>query len=398
MYTLVALFATFIFLYSLFEKRLEKVWISGSMLAVGLGILLGTFFDLMEFEIGVEPLKVLAELALALVLFTDAAHTNLRVLEHNLGIPSRLLAIGLPLSLLLGILVGWILFPGFIWIELALLATILAPTDAALGKAVVVNEKVPSRIREGLKVESGLNDGICVPILFLLVALLEMNAGQIDLNFGLELFARQIGIGLIAGMAITYLADLLIHRAIDKHEISPSWKPIVIIALVVALFAFAQILEGSGFIACFVGGILYGKINQQDKAHLLESAEGAGDTLGLLTWFLFGIISPSGLIKGFSWEVLVYALLSLTLIRMLPVFLSLLRTDNNIQERLFMGWFGPRGLASVVFLLIITEIELPHQETLVATVILTVLLSILAHGISASPLVHRLRTSPPISS
>ncbi len=161
----------------------------------------------------------------------------------------------------------------------------------------------------------------------------------------------------------------------------------------VALFAFAQILEGSGFIACFVGGILYGKINQQDKAHLLESAEGAGDTLGLLTWFLFGILAPSGLIKGFSREVLLYALLSLTLIRILPVFLSLLRTDNNMQERLFMGWFGPPGLASVVFLLIITEIELPHQETLEATVIFTVLLSILAHGISATPLVNRLKPS-----
>ncbi len=388
MYVIFAMVASFIFLFSLLESRLERIWISGPMLAVVLGILFGSLVRLMDFEIENESLKTLAELALALVLFTDAAHTNLTVLQHNLGLPSRLLGIGLPLTILLGILIGFAVFPDFLWVELALLATILAPTDAALGKPVVVNEKVPPQIREGLKVESGLNDGIAVPVLFLLIAVFEMNSGVGNLSFGVELFAKAIGTGIITGVAITYLADQLIHYAEKENWISASWKPMVIIALVFSIFAIAQLLEGSGFIAAFVGGILYGKINQKDKGGLLRAAEGTGDSLGLVTWFLFGMVSIGQVVSGFSWTALLYAILSLTVIRIVPVFIALLNTNHSTRERLFMGWFGPRGLASIVFLLIIMELRLPNLEPINSAICLTIILSIFAHGLSAQPLIN----------
>jgi NhaP-type Na+/H+ or K+/H+ antiporter len=385
--------ALFILVYSMLAIRLEKTILNGPLLAMLFGLLAGpSLFELLNIKVSAEAYRVIAELALALVLFTDAANTNQKVLDKNIKIPARLLLIGLPLTILFGGLAGFMIFKGYSWIELGILATMLAPTDAALGKAVVTNPKVPSKIRESLNVESGLNDGISVPILFLLMALFESSSGSdLNIGFGLGLFVKEIGIGLIVGLVLTYLGIRLANFASKKGWISSSWKTLIIIALAFSCFTLAQISGGSGFIACFTGGLLYGRINKKYKLDLLVPAEGAGDMLSLITWLIFGSMIIALFAPHFTWEVILYALLSLTIIRMLPVAISLIGTKIKTKEVLFMGWFGPRGLASIVFAIIILDIHLPHKETIILAVACTIMMSIVLHGITANPFINSLK-------
>jgi len=388
-YQNVLIFVSFILVYSLIAKRIEKTLLSGPLLAVIVGLVTGPLLlNLIVVRVEAEGYKVIAELALALVLFTDASNTNIQELKKSAYIPTRLLLIGLPLTIVLGMLGGGIVFKGFSWIELGILATLLAPTDAALGKPVVTNRSVPSKLRESLNVESGLNDGICVPVLFLFIAFLSAQTGEdVRFSFGLLLFAKQIGIGLVAGLVITFIGDRFINYAQKHGWISKSWETAVIVALAFGCFTAAQIAGGSGFIACFTGGLLYSTINRTYKHDILEEAEGIGDTLSMLTWVIFSSVVIAANLRSFTWDILIYALLSLTIIRMLPVLISLIKSGTSVKEKLFIAWFGPRGLASIVFAIIILDIGLPHQKTIVLTAACTILLSIILHGLSANPFI-----------
>jgi sodium/hydrogen antiporter len=388
-YQNVLIFAAFIFIYSLIAKRIEKSAFSGPFLAVIVGLVTGPLLlNLIVIKVEIEGYKVIAELALALVLFTDAANTNIWEMRKYASVPTRLLLIGLPLTILLGMAGGGIIFKGFSWIELGILATLLAPTDAALGKPVVTNQSVPSKLRESLNVESGLNDGICVPVLFLFIALFTTQTGEgVRFSYGLALFARQIGIGLVAGLGITYIGDKIVNYSQMHGWISKTWETVVIVTLAFSCFTAAQIAGGSGFIACFTGGLLYSTINRKYKHDILEEAEGIGDTLSLFTWVIFSSVIIAAKIRYFTWDVIIYALLSLTIIRIIPVLISLVKTGIPWKEKLFIGWFGPRGLASIVFAIIVFDIELPHKDTIILSGICTILLSIILHGFTANPFI-----------
>jgi len=392
MYEDLSFLAAFVFLYSITCGGLERTPINGAIVFTAFGLAFGSLgLGFLTLDVGAEGLNTLAELTLALVLFTDAANANLSVLKKAFHIPQRLLLIGLPLTILLGFGVGVLLFGGLTLFEIAILATMLAPTDAALGKAVVTNESVPADIRESLNVESGLNDGICVPILFLFLALAtDSTAEGSTLQLAMTLVAQQIGIGVAVGVGLTVLGRWLLKLAADRGWITESWRQLPVAALAVACFAVAQHLGGSGFIACFAGGLLFGGIAKSHKQALLLSAEGTGDTLALITWVVFGAAVVGQAIGHLSWEAVLYALLSLTVVRMLPVFLVLTGMNLRADEKLFMGWFGPRGLASIVFAVIVMDKHLPGGGTIVITVVCTIVLSIIAHGLSANPLVAAL--------
>lgn len=392
MYENMTILALFVFVYSLVGGRLAKSPISGAIIFTAFGLALGPLgFGFLKLNAGAEQIRLLAELTLALVLFTDAANSNLGVLKSHASLPARLLLIGLPLTLLLGFGVGVLVFEGLSLLEVALLAIMLAPTDAALGKAVVTNKSVPASIREGLNQESGLNDGICVPVLLLLLAVaLHPGAGGVS-RMTLELVTSQIGIGMTVGLTLTLFGAWLFRLCKLQGWISDSWRQIAVPALAVSCFALAQWIGGSGFIAAFCGGLLFGWLAKQHKHTLLLAAEGTGDTLALITWVVFGAVVIARTIDFVTWEIVLYAVLSLTFIRMLPVFLALPGLGLSAKEKLFIGWFGPRGLASIVFGVIVLDAHLPGGTTLVATVVCTILLSIVAHGLSASPLVAALR-------
>lgn len=392
MYEDLSILAAIIFLYSIISGGLDRTPINGAMVYTGVGLLFGSMgLGILSIDVGAEGLSTLAELTLALVLFSDAANANLTVLKKSFHIPQRLLLIGLPLTILLGFGVGILLFDGLTLFEVAILATMLAPTDAALGKAVVTNESVPADIREGLNVESGLNDGICVPILFLFLALAtESNAQGSTTVLALTLVTQQIGIGIAVGVGVTLLGGWFIKLSAGYGWITDSWRQLPVVALSIVCFCIAQKLGGSGFIACFSGGLLFGSMIKQYKESFLLAAEGTGDTLALITWVVFGGAVVGQSIGQFSWQVLLYSVFSLTIVRMLPVFFTLAGMKLRVDEKLFMGWFGPRGLASIVFAVIVMDQHLPGGGIITMTAVCTIVLSIVFHGLSANPLVAAL--------
>ena len=392
MYETLTLIAVFVFLYSISSGGLERTLFSGAVVFAAFGVMFGPLgLDFLSLNIEREGLRTLAELTLALVLFIDAANANLDVLRQNVRIPRNLLLISLPLTILFGFGAGVLIFGGLTLIEIAILATILAPTDAALGKAVVTNDAVPANIREGLNFESGLNDGICVPILFIFLALASKNGieGNTTMH-AILLVVEEIGIGVIVGAGLAALGSWLLKQFNDRGWVTETWKQLPVIALAVACFALAQYIGGSGFIACFVGGLLFGWIAKDHKHKLLFAAEGGADTLALITWVVFGSAVIGHTLHKFTWEPLIYAVLSLTVIRMLPVFLVLIGTQLRTDEKLFAGWFGPRGLATIVFVVIVMNANLPGGDTIALTAVYTIVLSVVLHGISANPFVNAL--------
>lgn len=389
MYLNIALLALFTFLYALVSGRIERSSISAPIVFVLTGLVLGPGVSgALALDLSVEDLRILAELTLSMVLFSDASNADLERLRRYRTLPRRLLLVGLPLTILFGLLVGWLLFPALSMLEVALIAAILAPTDAALGKPVVSHPAVPADIREALNLESGLNDGICVPLVILLldVAVGTRVEGSPVFHV-LGTVVAEIGIGIAVGAALTIPASFLIRLAFSKGWVGHTWAGLPAIALAIACFAFAQVLGGSGFIACFVGGLIFGA--RQSSGHeLLRGVEGTGDALALLTWVVFGALVVWQISAEITPAVLIYATLSLTLVRILPVYFSLAGTHVPLVDRLFIGWFGPRGLASIVFGVLVLAAGLPNGNSVEATIACTVILSVVAHGVTANPLIR----------
>ena len=384
------LLAVCVLVYSLTVKRFESRLINGPLAFLLFGVITGPVLGLLHPNFDREWIKALAEITLALVLFNDAALANTGVLSRYRAIPIRLLAISLPLCILLGTVIGvWLLdLPVLI---AALLATMLAPTDAALGKAVVSNVAVPEQVREGLNAESGLNDGICVPILFLFLILAGAEQGHLPVGeLIVHLVVHEVGIGLAVGLIIPYVAVKFIEQTAAAGFHSSTWDRLTLLALAIVCFGLAQALGGSGFISAFIGGITFSQVYKQDAHQYIESAEGFSELLSVITWVTFGAVVLPMTLEGISPLIVIYAVLSLTVIRMVPVALAFIGSGVSARLVLFIAWFGPRGLASIVFAVIVGADDLPHIELLTTTVACTVLLSVVFHGLSANPLVKRI--------
>ena len=388
MYITLAIVAGLIFFYSLIARGVEKTVISGPMVFVAVGFLMGSYgLGWLGGDTTRHELRVFADLTLALILFIDAANADLAVLKRQFRIPGRMLLIGLPGVIALGFGFAVLLFDGLTLFEAAILATMLAATDAALGKAVITNEAVPARVREGLNVESGLNDGLCVPVLLIFIALASSTGGQdMGTSHALMLVAKELGIGIAVGLGFAAAGVTLLRWCWKQGWVSSIWIQATVPALALLSFAAAQNLHGSGYIAAFTGGLLFGSMAKDSTHQLVHAAEGAGEILALMTWVLFGAAVIGSNLDMLTWEVVVYAVLSLTVIRVVPIFLSLTGTGESVSSRLFLGWFGPRGLASIVFAIIVLDAALPGSRFMASVVVATVILSLVAHGVSAKPL------------
>ena len=373
------------------SRRLAGTPLTPAMLFVGIGLLAGRkVLGGIDLESSSSAVRTLAEATLALVLFCDASSIDLRDLRSEIGLPLRLLGIGLPLTIAIGAAVAAAIFSQLTFAEALILAIVLAPTDAALGQAVVTEPRVPERIRQGLNVESGLNDGICVPLLFAAVAVADVGSGISDGRSASTLLLEEIGYGAIAGAAAGLLIAAIVIHAGRRDLIAPGWRPVIPLAGAVLAYGTAVALHGSGFIAAFVAGIVFRAALRRDPGDLNDLSEEVGNVLSGVTFVLFGAILLGPALGELSWELALYAVLSLTLIRMVPVAIAMLRSRARLPTLGFVGWFGPRGLASIVFaVILIEESNLPHEHLIVNAIYLTVGLSVLAHGISAAPLADR---------
>ena len=371
--------------------RLSGGPVTATMLFVGVGILAGPrILDTVDVPSYGAVVRTLAEGTLTLVLFADASRIDIPALRRGYGLPVRLLGIGLPLTIAAGALAAVVVLPDLSLSEALVLAVLLAPTDAALGQAVVTEPRLPIRVRQGLNVESGLNDGICVPLLLIVLAHADVHAHAESSQRAVTVVLEAIGYGLLGGLVAGAAAALVVTVAARRGLVAPSWLQIVPVAAAALAYGIATPLEGSGFIAAFVAGLTFRSLLGRDPGPIAQFNEQLGELLSAVTFLSFGAVLLGPALGDLSWRLALYAVLSLTAVRMVPVALALLGTGARRPTAAFIGWFGPRGLASIVFaVLIVEESKLAHQSTMLLATYATVGLSVFLHGLSAAPLARR---------
>lgn len=378
-------------LYALVSARIERWSISGPLVFTAVGILLGpSALDVVGGRFEAGAIELLAEATLVVLLFGDATRIDLRLLRAQVDLPVRMLGIGLPLTVAAGTAVIALVLGDLSVAEAAVLAAVLTPTDAALGQAVVGNPRVPVRIRQALNVESGLNDGLMLPAIAVLTAFVGAEAGGESAVHWVEFAARQIGFGVAVGVAIGFVGGRAIDRLAERGWIEGGMRQIGTLALAVAAFAGAEAIEGNGFVAAFVAGMAFG-FAARDRCHdAADFTEDEGQLLALLTFLFFGALLLGPRLDRLTIPVAVAALASLTVVRMVPVAISLLGKGLAWPTVAYLGWFGPRGLASILFgLALVEDVALANEELILDVVSWTVAASIVLHGLSAGPAAER---------
>jgi len=389
-----AIVAALIFAWATLSARLERFDVTAPIVFVLSGLLL-THGPLAPLGLAPSPelVKALAEVTLVLVLFSDASRVGLRDLRADMWLCVRLLVIGLPLTIGLGTLLAWAMVGGAsAWLAL-LVGAALAPTDAALGAGMMVNAAVPARIRRLINVESGLNDGIATPFVLIALAGVE-SSGQAGISPAGA--AAELALGVVIGAAVGCAGGYLVKLASGRGWVAGSFAGSAVLALAVCAYACALALHGNGFIAAFTGGLAFRMTGGQRGERLVPFVEETSALVSLLVWLAFGAVMVVPAFERLTWPDAVYAVLSLTLIRMVPVAVALAGTRLGRTTVAFIGWFGPRGLASVVFaLLALEEVGERTAGSAIAVISLTVLLSVVAHGVTADPLARRYGPSMP---
>jgi NhaP-type Na+/H+ or K+/H+ antiporter len=378
--------ATFIVFYGIVSKRLQSTIITDPIVFVIFGFCLSSSVTGLVTDKSHVFINTIANLTLILILFSDASRINLRLFWREGNLPICLLGIGLPLTILAGVFVGVVIFTGLPFWQAAILATILAPTDAALAQAVINSERVPGRIRQALNVESGLNDGICFPILLLFISLADSSDVQHPASYWMGFVTFQLIIGPLVGIIIGYVGGKVVSWAVNKNWMSGSFQRLSIVGLSLMAFFIADTVGGNGFISAFFSGLIFGNVARLVCGPIYEFGEAEGELFILLTFMLFGAVMVPEAIGVLNWHIIIYALISLTIVRMAPVAISLVGKGLSIPSKLYLGWFGPRGAASILYvLLVVDKHNLSGENTIFNVTVITVLLSVFLHGLTAVP-------------
>lgn len=389
-----AVLALLVLAWAVTSDLLARLNITGPLVFTVAGYALGNpDWGPLSVDVEAPSVHLLAELTLALLLFSDAVRVNVSRLKRDIRLPGRLLGFGLPLSVILGSLLAAWLFDDFTWALAGFVGATLAPTDAALSAQVINDRRIPVRLRRALNVESGLNDGIVTPVVTFMLAVaagqlgIASHDGAADHGGGALL---ELAVGLVVGLAIGTASAWLLTAGSRRDWMTTGARPLATLAAALSSFALADAFGGNGFIAAFVAGIAFRAVLDEhavDADTAVELPELLGEVLALAVWFLFGAALVPIALHNFDLTLLAYAALSLTVVRVIPVALSLIGAGLDRTTVAFVGWFGPRGLASVVFALLAVEQlgETTVVERAVAVVALTVFLSVVLHGVTAGP-------------
>ncbi|MFC5266079.1 cation:proton antiporter [Kribbella qitaiheensis] len=389
--SLVLVLAT-IFGWCVLANRLERPGLTAPIVFVAAGFIFVELFGL--FDAGVDPelVKVIAEVTLVWVLFGDASKVRLSQFRRDLSSYVRLLGVGLPLTVALGAAVAIVVLDFDPWAAL-LIGAALAPTDAALGATVMSNPRVPDKVRSALNVESGLNDGIATPIVLVAIAGVAADQGIAGVE-GPGRAVLALVVGVLAGVVVGGLGGALTKLARGKGWLSEELAGPAVLALALLAYTGALLVDGNGFVAAFVGGLVFGNVAGRGGEKEVYFVEQSGALASMISWLVFGVLAVPVISDAWSWSVLFYVALSLTLVRMIPVALALLGAGFDRYAVVFIGWFGPRGLASVIFALLALEALDEAGSDIVAVISLTVVISVVVHGLSAGPLANRFQASP----
>jgi NhaP-type Na+/H+ or K+/H+ antiporter len=381
--------AILIFGYGLFSQAASRSPITAPMVFVTVGILLSPLMlDVFNVKLTAEPVKIITEITLILVLFIDSSTIDIRSLLHHWKIPVRLLFIGLPLTMLLGSISAYVLFPEInLWLIL-MMTFILSPTDAALGQAVVTSDKVPLKTRESISVESGLNDGIALPpILVCIAAYSATEDTHLEMGYWVTFTLEQLIFGPFMGAVVGWLGGKLVDRASRSGWMNPTFQRLTSASLAIMAYAFAELVHGNGFIAAFFGGLMLGIHTKKVREQIQEFGETESQQMMLIVFLVMGLVMVPFAVNYWDGKAFLYAVLSLTVIRMVPVAISLIGSPLDWAAVGFIAWFGPRGIASVLYLLmVVLEVGVKGLEKPLSIIVLTVLLSVFLHGLTAVPL------------
>ncbi|HVN52408.1 MAG TPA: cation:proton antiporter [Acidimicrobiales bacterium] len=389
--TAVAVVAACLLLWGLVSARLERFDVSAPIAFVVMGLVVSHGpTAVIDVKLQSETVRTMAELTLALVLFADASRVNVRALRADAAIPARLLVIGLPLTIAAGTGVAAALLGGTDWWLAASIGAIVAPTDAALGATIMQDPRVPSAVRRCLTVESGLNDGIATPFVNLFLAG-AISAEAVHSSTTIASAAVDLVGGAGIGVGVGIVGAIAARAAARAGWSAPGSRAFATLALALLAYATALAAGTNGFVAAFAAGLGFGAVASRDPEGLhLDLTEGLGTLLSLLVWFAFGALMLVPGLRAAGWQDVVFALAALTVVRMVPVWLALLGSGLDRSTVAFVGWFGPRGLASVVFgLLAVDSLDPPEQRVVLGAVTVTVGLSVLLHGVTAGPFTRR---------
>jgi sodium/hydrogen antiporter len=395
-----AIIAAAYFVYGLVSERVRTTIITAPIVFVAIGLLIGPLgLGLVSATSDVALADGIFELTLILVLFSDAFAIDAARLVRERSLPARLLAVGLPLTIGLGWALAAVMFAGLDFWEAALVGAVLAPTDASLAQSVIVDRRVPQSVRDGLNVESGLNDGIALPFVIIFIGLTGEATGATEAHV-VEIFLRALVLSALLGGLTGWLGGRLVVASGQRGWMGATWRPLALLATALLAYAAAVIVDGSGFIAAWVAGLAAGlavrrrSTRTTDLAAASAAAVGAEqestfiDGLGILlttaSYLVFGALLLGPQLATITLPVVVFAVLALTLVRMVPVAVSLIGARLGRPTVLFVGWFGPRGLASIVFTVLIVDEALPGVPLITTIVAATVALSIVAHGVTAA--------------
>lgn len=376
--------ALFILLFGLLSRKIENAFLTGPMIYMAFGYLLSG--DVLGLLTQGDHLLVfiVAHITLILILFSDASRIKLMLFREEHDLPRRLLGIGLPLTICMGMIIGLYLFPTIPFWQVAVLATVLAPTDAALAQIVINSKNVPENIRRALNVESGLNDGICFPFLLMFLSLSDPSLSAKENWYWLQFIGLQLALGTLLGAVIGFFGGRLVLKSMQHGWMLDKFEKLSSVAVAFMAYFSADLLGGNGFIAVFVAGMFFGHEARKVLDPIYHFSETEGELFIVLTFMLFGSILIPKAVHDFDMTLLVYALLSLTVVRMIPVALSLIGKHLSGATILYLGWFGPRGAASILYLLIVlVQYHLSEEQMILHAATLTIILSVILHGVTA---------------
>ena len=374
--------------WALVAGRLARWSITAPLTMVVAGVALTAGSNpVFRFDLETASSERVVEVVLAILLFVDATETPGGIAGREPKLTARLIGIALPLTLAAAIGVGFLLLPGAGFWLLAVLATVVVPTDLAPAAALIRDRRVPARLRELLNVESGLNDGLVAPVfLFCLAAAKAHDSRGVAAHALLEAVpAVLISIGV--GASIGFVGGKLLSRSWTHHWTQPTALRLGVAALPLMTYGLALVLHGNGFVAAFVAGVVFAAASRDLPEYALYLTEDIGMLLSLVVWFIFGAVINQVVAMGVSWRVVCYAFLVVTVARIIPVTLSLLGSTVSRRDALFIGWLGPRGLATIVFgLLALIDLTGTDADLVEDVMVATVVLSIVLHGLSYGPL------------